>query len=199
MMQHATEHPEKWLKSPFHILMWLSLTGFISCSRSHSLCLVFDSSIRFSSLNCHSCSSSWLSQLAPTGRMPCMCVQQSINATCAFQPSRGILPNRCGQNASVPTSAMPSNHQVPGWVFQQVAALRHFRSKRANLAAEAMVCQAQKQEEQETDTYDDSDINAAPGFLESEAAGLIFKVLLICLVGCGPLTVTPLVLKASAE
>ena len=105
--------------------------------------------------------------------MPCLYAGRSIGVIRTLRASREIVHNRDSQSFGIVHSHARSQ-QLPGPTFSLTAARAGCRT--ANTA----VCRAQKQEEKEKDMVGGFDVDAEPGFLESEAVGLIFRVSRLC-------------------
>lgn len=105
-------------------------------------------------------------------RMPCTCARHSATTTCAYQAGS----RRFGSHRSALISAPQAfRHQLP-LPTQEIAVRRSHRSSGDKQAENRTSCCAQQREEKEKDMVGGFDVDAEPGFLESEAVGTIFKV-----------------------
>ena len=106
--------------------------------------------------------------------MPCTC-GHSGTTTRAFQASRRPAPTVCPRRCC---------HQLPGSACQQNTVQKGNRSASDRHTGNLTLCRAQKQDEKEKDIVGGFDVDSEPGFLESEAVGIIFKVLFFLLETC---------------
>ena len=109
------------------------------------------------------------------GRMPCTC-EHSGTTTRAFQASRRHVPDRDTHRKMPTLSPRKCCHQLPGPACQQSTVRTGYRSASGKHTENLTLCRAQKQDEKEKDMVGGFDVDSEPGFLESEAVGIIFKV-----------------------
>ena len=110
-----------------------------------------------------------------TGRMPCTCGHRGT-ITRAFQASRRHVTDRQAHRTTPTLGPRNCCHQLPGPACQQSTVRAGYRSASGKHTENLTLCRAQKQDEKEKDMVGGFDVDSEPGFLESEAVGIIFKV-----------------------
>lgn len=107
--------------------------------------------------------------------MPFSC-GHSGTTTLALQASTGQVPNSHSHSKIPILSQRRHCRQLPGPACQQTTARTRYGSARGTQTETLTLCRAQKQEEKEKDMVGGFDVDAEPGFLESNAVGIIFQV-----------------------
>lgn len=108
-------------------------------------------------------------------RMPCRCSGHSATTARASQASKRHLPDLSIHRGVLISPPHAFSHQLPA-LSQQIAVRPRYEATGHRQTGNRTLCQAQQQEEKEKDMVGGFDVDAEPGFLESEAVGIIFKV-----------------------
>ena len=107
--------------------------------------------------------------------MPCTC-GHSGTTTLTVQGSRRHVPDIDSLRKMSTRTSRKCCYQLPGPACQQSTVRAGYRSASGKHTETLTLCRAQKQDEKEKDMVGGFDVDSEPGFLESEAVGIVFKV-----------------------
>ena len=109
--------------------------------------------------------------------MPCLCAGHRISVIRALPTRKATVHKRHSGSFSSSLAHARCQHP-PGLTPSQTIAQAGHRTVGST---KLTLCRAQKQEEKEKDMVGGFDVDAEPGFLESEAVGIIFRVSSLCM------------------